>query len=112
MDEKDRKRLIEENILLVRFVMSRIKGGLPEGMTEEDVYQEGCIGLIHAVDHYSEDKGPFATYACHRIRGAILDGTLRYQWMIKRRDARNIQSENPVVVGRGVSGSDYHGDHG
>ncbi|MBO4888803.1 MAG: sigma-70 family RNA polymerase sigma factor [Firmicutes bacterium] len=99
MDDKDRKRLIEENILLVRFVMSRIKGGFPEGMTEEDIYQEGCIGLIHAVDHYSEDKGPFATYACHRIRGAILDGAIRYQWMIKKRDVRNSQSESPVVLG-------------
>ena len=99
MDEKDRKRLIEENIPLVGFVMSRIKGGFPDGMTEEDVYQEGCIGLIKAVDQYREEKGPFSTYACHKIRGAMLDGAMRYQWLSKHRDVRRSGNESPVVLG-------------
>ncbi len=99
MDEKERKRLIEENIALVGFVMSRIKGGFPDGMTEEDVYQEGCIGLIKAVDHYCEEKGSFATYACHWIRGAMLDGAMRYQWLSKHRAVRKNREESPIVLG-------------
>ena len=88
MDEQDRNKLIMDNIALVGYVISRLNIDFPQGMTEDDIFQEGCIGLIMAADRYSPDKGSFSNYACIRIRGAILDGIARYQWMEKKTAAR------------------------
>ena len=36
------------------------------------------IGLIDAVDHYTSEKGAFSTFACAKIRSAILDAERIY----------------------------------
>lgn len=44
----------------------------------DDRYQEGYLGLRHAVEHFDERKSPaFGHYARKCIRGAILNGTRR-----------------------------------
>ena len=63
-----RDRFIEENLGLVR---STIKM-MGHSTYNEDYFQEGCIGLIKAVDSYDLNYGvEFSTYAVHAIKGAI-----------------------------------------
>lgn len=69
-----RDRLITANISLVRQVAGRLSLQLPSYVELGDLESAGAVGLVSAVEHYDPDQpSEFATYAQHRIRGAILD---------------------------------------
>lgn len=64
-----REEKIEKNIGLVHSIASRFKG---RGVDYEDLFQNGCVGLIKAVDNFDESKGfAFSTYAVPVIMGEI-----------------------------------------
>ena len=64
-----REEKIENNIGLVHSIAVRFKG---RGVDYEDLFQNGCIGLIKAVDNFDESKGfAFSTYAVPVIMGEI-----------------------------------------
>ena len=55
-----RDQLIEENMKLVYYLINRY---YPTFNQDEDVIQEGMIGLIKAADSWDESKNKFSTYA-------------------------------------------------
>lgn len=64
-----REEKIEKNIGLVHSIAVRFKG---RGVDYEDLFQNGCVGLIKAVDNFDESKGfAFSTYAVPVIMGEI-----------------------------------------
>lgn len=66
-DTRDEK--IQNNIGLVHSIAARFKG---RGVEYEDLFQNGCLGLIKAVDKFDESKGfAFSTYAVPVIMGEI-----------------------------------------
>ncbi len=71
MTPAQRDAFIIRNIPLVKSIARSIKR--PQGMDIEDLVQEGCIGLIHAVDRFDPTLGyAFSTYAHPWIYRAIL----------------------------------------
>lgn len=70
----EKKRLIQENLPLVKKVAAKIYARLPDCDIEfDDLVQTGVIGLIKAIDNFKQEKAQFSTYAYIRIRGEILD---------------------------------------
>lgn len=68
-DEEARIILIEKNIRLVQKIASKYSAF---GYPIDDLIQEGCIGLMKAVDRYDYKKGfHFSTYASFWIEQAI-----------------------------------------
>ncbi len=68
--EEARERLINSNL---RLVVSIAKKFYSEGMTIEDIVQEGNIGLMKAVSRFDVTKGcRFSTYATWWIRESII----------------------------------------
>jgi len=70
-DEKAREQLIEANLRLVLSIASQFaqKSVVPL----EDLVQEGCLGLIRAVDKFDWQRGTrFSTYAVWWIRQYIV----------------------------------------
>ena len=66
----NREEIIIENMPLVPFIVNKyFKNNTL--MAYEDKIGYGNIGLIKAVNRYSEDKGEFSTYAFWMIRGEI-----------------------------------------
>ncbi len=64
-----REEKIKNNIGLVHSIAARFKG---RGVDYEDLFQNGCVGLIKAVDNFDESKGfAFSTYAVPVIMGEI-----------------------------------------
>ena len=63
-----RDELITNNMKLVHYVIHR---NFPTFGKNEDVFQEGCIGLIKAADSYDETKGEFRNYAYTSILNTI-----------------------------------------
>jgi RNA polymerase primary sigma factor len=60
-------RFVVTNVRLVAMVSNReaIRSGLPE----DEVFQEGCLGLLEAIRRFDYRRGhKFATYALHWIR--------------------------------------------
>src|SRR5918995_3523969 len=68
-DEAARNRLIEKNLRLVVSIAKKSRG---QGLSFEDLIQEGNIGLIKAVEKFDHDRGfRFSTYATWWIRQAV-----------------------------------------
>ena len=69
MVTQTREEKINSNIGLVHSLVKRFSG---RGVEYEDLFQNGCVGLIKAVDNFDESKGfSFSTYAVPVIMGEI-----------------------------------------
>ena len=64
----NKQRLIEDNINLVYYV---IKKYYPNYLYDEDIVQEGMVGLCKAVNAYDSDKSKFSTFAARCILNQI-----------------------------------------
>ncbi len=63
-----RDEIIEKNLPLVTYTLRKYFA--PNACEWDDLFQEGCIGLIQAVDRFNPDLGyTFSTYACRLIWG-------------------------------------------
>jgi hypothetical protein len=71
----EQRRLVHENLGLVGVHMRRFVKpiAVPRRDCEwEDLFQEGCMGLIKAAVSFREERGiPFAAYALPRIHNAV-----------------------------------------
>jgi RNA polymerase sigma factor for flagellar operon FliA len=73
-NRRERDRLAEEYLPLVRHVVSRIAMNLPSHVDSDELFQVGSVGLVNASRSFDEKRGvAFKTYAFALIRGAILD---------------------------------------
>lgn len=74
-DAAARDLLLERNMGFVRKTALELHRQAGEsGLDVEDLVQEGCIGLLSAVDQYDAGKGAsFLTYAAPTIRNAMTD---------------------------------------
>lgn len=69
MVKSERDLMIENNLGLVYSIAKRFVG---RGVDYEDLVQNGCVGLIKAVDNFNFSKGyKFSTYAVPVIMGEI-----------------------------------------
>jgi len=70
--EEVRELLIIHNLRLVKLLSYKYQRQDSPVREAEDLFQEGCIGLMNAIDTYNEDRGSFSGYAAMLIKGAIL----------------------------------------
>lgn len=76
LTEEEKQQLIAEHTEQAKIIARRIFRTLPQGVqvTEEDLIQEGFLGLMDAAEKFDPSRGIlFRTYAEDRIRGAIID---------------------------------------
>jgi RNA polymerase sigma factor FliA len=92
-DRDARDKLVELYYPLVKHV-ARSVPRLARQTGLEDLEGFGAEGLIDAIDRYDPNRGvQFASFAVHRIKGAIFDGLRRSDWVPRsvRRKAREMQ---------------------
>lgn len=70
-DQSAKEKLTNHNLRLVAYVASAYKNRIKH-LKIMDIIQEGCIGLLKAIDRYEPEKGAFSTYAIPWIRQAIM----------------------------------------
>lgn len=68
MSKEERDKLITDNMRLVYYLIRKY---YPTYIGNEDVVQEGMLGLIKAADTWDETKRTFATYATNCIINQI-----------------------------------------
>lgn len=82
-----RDELTLSHMHLVRAIATNVQRSLSAHTELDDLIHAGMIGLFDAATKFEEGKEiPFAVYAKHRIRGAILDSLRQIDWA--SRDAR------------------------
>lgn len=74
-DDAAREQLLERNTGFIRKLALEVYGKASEsGLDVDDLVQEGCIGLLSAIDRFDAGKGAsFLTYAASAIRNAMTD---------------------------------------
>ena len=66
---EERKKIIEGNMRLVHACANRFKG---KGREHDDLFQNGCVGLVKAADSFDKNRGvQFSTYAVPLILGEV-----------------------------------------
>ena len=70
MERVERNCLVEQYLPLVQHIANRIQR---TDVDSDDLFQAGCLGLLHAADHFKSDKGcKFGSYAYSCIHGYML----------------------------------------
>lgn len=74
--------LIRMYMPLVNFHVQRIAVGLPKSVNRDDLMSLGMLGLYDALEKFDPNRDlKFDTYASFRIRGAIIDGLRKEDWL-------------------------------
>ena len=78
-DDAARDLLLENNLGFIRKTANELYQSMALAETElaidrDDLEQEGCIGLLNAIESFDADRGSkFLTYAAPSIRNAMMD---------------------------------------
>jgi RNA polymerase sigma factor for flagellar operon FliA len=74
--------LIKKYLPLVSYHVQRFSVSLPKNVSREELRSSGMLGLYDALDKFDQSRDlKFDTYASFRIRGAILDGLRKEDWL-------------------------------
>lgn len=77
-----KEELILHYVSLVKKIACKISYQLPSHFSKEDLFSYGVFGLIEAVERYDPSYGiPFQNYAAKRIKGSIVDGIRKEDWV-------------------------------
>lgn len=74
--------LIKNYMYLVTFHVERIASHLPKNVNKDDLKSFGLMGLYDALKKFEPSRDlKFDTYSSFRIRGAIIDGLRKEDWL-------------------------------
>ncbi|MDL4840087.1 FliA/WhiG family RNA polymerase sigma factor [Aquibacillus rhizosphaerae] len=81
-DNDTGNKLIESYFYLVNYHVQRIAAHLPNSVSKDDIKSLGLFGLYDALKKFEPSRDlKFDTYASFRIRGAIMDGLRKEDWL-------------------------------
>ncbi|OOE11909.1 FliA/WhiG family RNA polymerase sigma factor [Fictibacillus arsenicus] len=81
-DREAGDELLRAYLPLVNYHVQRISVGLPKSVNKDELRSLGMLGLYDALKKFEPERDlKFDTYASFRIRGAILDGLRREDWL-------------------------------
>lgn len=74
--------LVAKYLPLVDYVIQRFLISLPKTVDKDEVRSYAYEGLLDALDKFKPEKDwKFETYAAWRIKGAIIDGLRKSDWL-------------------------------
>lgn len=74
--------LIKKYTPLVTYHVQRISVGLPQNVCRDELHSLGLMGLFDALEKFDPGRDlKFDTYASFRVRGAIIDGLRKEDWL-------------------------------
>jgi len=74
--------LMRKYVPLVNYHVQRIGAGIPKNISREELKSLGMMGLFDALNKFDYSRElKFDTYASFRVRGAIIDGLRKEDWL-------------------------------
>ncbi|MBB6452899.1 RNA polymerase sigma factor for flagellar operon FliA [Salirhabdus euzebyi] len=81
-DQDAGNELVVQYMPLVDYHVNRISAHLPKNVSKQEIKSLGFIGLVDALEKFDSKRDlKFDTYASFRIRGAIIDGLRKEDWL-------------------------------
>jgi RNA polymerase sigma factor for flagellar operon FliA len=81
--EEEKESIINEFLPFIKYTAYRLSWGLPPQLTAEDLISVGVMGLLDALQRYTEGRVKLGTFVQFRIRGAMLDELRAHNWIPK-----------------------------
>ena len=88
--------LVKKYKPLVSYHVQRIGAGLPKNVSRDDLISLGMMGLFDALNKFDIKRDlKFDTYASFRVRGAIIDGLRKEDWLPRsaREKAKKLETQ-------------------
>ena len=92
--------LISKYKPLVNYHVQRISVGLPKSVSRDDLVSLGMMGLFDALNKFDINRDlKFDTYASFRVRGAIIDGLRKEDWLSRsaREKAKKLEVQVEIL---------------
>lgn len=81
-DEATLNEIIHYYTYLVDYHVERISSHLPNNVSKDDIRSFGLLGLYDAIKKFEFERNlKFDTYASFRIKGTIIDGLRKEDWL-------------------------------
>jgi len=81
-DDKSKNKLVEYYFTFVNKIASTLSRKLNNHVSQPELASHGVDGLYKAIENFDETRGnKFETYAYIRIKGAMLDGLRKEDWV-------------------------------
>lgn len=100
-DEHTTNQLVEHYLYLVDYHTQRISSHLPKNVQRDEIRSLGLFGLYDALQKFDLNRDlKFDTYASFRIRGAIIDGLRKEDWLPRstREKAKKIEQASSELT--------------
>ena len=89
--------LAKKYMPLVSYHVQRISVGLPKSVNRDELRSLGLMGLFNALERFDPNRDlKFDTYASFRIRGTILDGLRKEDWLPRSSREKNKKIEHAI----------------
>jgi RNA polymerase sigma factor FliA len=90
--------LMKKYMPLVSYHVQRISIGLPKNISKDDLMSLGMYGLYDALIKFDPSRDlKFDTYASFRVKGAIIDGLRKEDWLPRNSRERTKKVESTIV---------------
>lgn len=84
-DDHAGNKLVKKFTPLVHIIVEKIYKTLPKSISKEELISLGFFGLYEALEKYDPTRElKFETYASFRIRGSIIDGLRKEDWLPRK----------------------------
>ncbi|MCG3090077.1 FliA/WhiG family RNA polymerase sigma factor [Sporosarcina cyprini] len=90
--------LVRKYTPLVNYHVQRISSGLPRNVSRDDIKSLGFQGLFDALTKFDPGRDlKFDTYASFRIRGTIIDGLRKEDWLPRSAREKSKKMEEEII---------------
>ena len=92
--EQEKEKIINDSLPFIKYTAYRLAPRLPAHMSVQDLISVGVMGLLDALQRYTEGRVKISTFVEHRIKGAMLDELRSHDWVPRTLKAKIGQIKN------------------
>jgi len=81
LSEQEKEKIINDSLPFIKYTAYRLAHRLPPQLSVGDLISVGIMGLLDALQRYTEGRVKLNTFVEYRIKGAMLDELRSQDWM-------------------------------
>ena len=81
MSEAEKEKIINDSLPFIKYTAYRLAHRLPPQLAVNDLISVGIVGLLDALQRYTEGRVKLNTFVEYRIKGAMLDELRSHDWV-------------------------------
>lgn len=81
LNEQEKEKIINDSLPFIKYTAYRLAQRLPPQLSVEDLVNVGILGLLDALQRFTEGRVKLKTFVEYRIKGAMLDELRSQDWV-------------------------------